>query len=63
MIPTSSPPPSVVDSIRGRIAPLFPGWSTARIEVLVRQMAAIEWKYLVRNHGMPLPPRPRAPKS
>jgi hypothetical protein len=63
-IEPSRPPPSLVDAIRGRVATLFPDWSASRIEPLVHQMAAIEWKYLVRNHGMPIPPVPRrTPKS
>lgn len=53
------PPAEMVDAVRDRVSPLFPGWSAPRIETLVCQMAALEWRYLVRNHGMPLPPLPR----
>lgn len=55
----SVPPTAMVDAVRKRVSPLFPDWSTPRIETLVCEMAALEWRYLVRNHGVPLPPIPR----
>ena len=40
-------PASLVDAVRARIAPLFPDWTSERIEVLVCQMAALEWRYSI----------------
>lgn len=42
----SEPPAELVDGIRTRITPLFPGWDAERIECLVQQIASVEWRYL-----------------
>jgi hypothetical protein len=40
-------PAEMVDAVRARVTPLFPDWDRERIEALVGQMAALEWRYLV----------------
>ena len=44
-MPCRSAPAVVVDAVRLRIAPLFPHWGAERIEALVCQIAAVEWRY------------------
>lgn len=45
--PCLAAPASLVDAVRARIAPLFPEWSPQDVEVLVCQIAAVEWRYSV----------------
>lgn len=49
VVPCSAAPLALVDAVRARIAPLFPDWEHGRIEILVQQMASVEWRYLVSN--------------
>jgi hypothetical protein len=48
------PPERVIEAVRARIAPLFPEWESARIELLVQQIAEVEWRYLAGDGADPM---------
>jgi hypothetical protein len=45
------PPDALVAAVRARIAPLFPDWELARVELLVDRIASVEWRYLAGDDG------------
>jgi hypothetical protein len=68
--PCLVPPATLVDAVRARITPLFPGWERERIEALVAQMASLEWRYLVGTESpaalsglVRTSPSPRSPED